>query len=260
LRSKAKQSAETYRLQLLERTSELDRVRIQLTHQTRLLEKQNAELRILSARLLTAQDDERRRIARELHDGLGQGLVLLSFDLAKVRAMAADVSPVLARAIAEKIEDCRSLAEEVRTISYLLHPPLLDEMGLIPALKCYVEGFQQRSNITVDLQLPSEKKRLPEDLETTIFRVAQECLSNVYRHSGSATACVRLSWQPDGSISLIVSDRGKGISAQKLKQIANQASGVGLRGIAERLKLHNGLVKIVVDRRGTSVRTFIPAV
>jgi signal transduction histidine kinase len=257
----SKQVAEVYRRKLSERTSELRQTRIELEKRTKLLQTQNQEVRTLSARLLCAQDQERRRIARELHDSLGQRLILLTFDLSKLRAMANQVNSTFAEAISRALSDLKSVGTELRTISYLLHPPLLDDLGLLSALRCYVEGFQKRSNISVRLQLPNEMRRLPRSLETTIFRIAQECLANVFRHSGSPTASMELRCLPGGGVSLVVSDKGRGMPPQRLRQIGNgTSSGVGLRGIEERVQLFGGYMEIISGHPGTVIRTVIPSV
>jgi signal transduction histidine kinase len=257
--STSKQAAEVYRRKLLERTTELKQTRTELAKRTKLLETQSREVRTLSARLLCAQDQERRRIARELHDSLGQKLVLLSFDLSKLRSTAHEFSASLADAISQKLNDVKSLGAEVRTISYLLHPPLLDDLGLVSALKYYVDGFQERSHISVRLQLPNQMRRLHQTLETALFRIAQECLANVFRHSGSITASVELKAHPGGGISLVVADRGRGMPPQQLRQIVSRTSlGVGLRGIEERAQLFGGYMEIGPARPGTVVRVVIP--
>jgi signal transduction histidine kinase len=256
----SKQAAEFYRKKLLQRTTELKIAQLELVKKTRSLETQNRHVRTLSARLLHAQDEERRRIARELHDSLGQGLVLLSFDLSKLRSLAKETHPALGDFLAEKLRDVQRLAGEVRSISYLLHPPLLDEMGLSSALRCFVEGFQERCKIRIDLQISKLLKRLPLDLETMVFRVIQECLTNVYRHSGSPTASIRLATGAKNKVSLTVVDRGKGIEPDRLRQLANRSyAGLGLRGIAERLKVYGGQMEILSDYSGTTVRVTIPS-
>jgi signal transduction histidine kinase len=259
--STSKQAAEVYRRKLVERTTELRQTRTELARRTKLLENQNREVRTLSARLLCAQDQERRRIARELHDSLGQKLVLLSFDLSKLRSMAHEFSAALGEAISQKLSDVKSLGAEVRTISYLLHPPLLDDLGLVSALKCYVDGFQERSCISVRLQMPNQMRRLPQSLETALFRIAQEGLANVFRHSGSVTASLELRAHAGGGISLVVADRGRGIPPHKLQQIVGRTSmGVGLRGIEERAQIFGGYMEIGSARPGTVVRVVIPPV
>ena len=212
----------------------------------------------LSGRLLTVQDDEKRRIARELHDGVGQLLVALGMNLSSISAEESKLSPGVAR----YVEESRSLIDqalsEIRTISHLLHPPLLDEVGLISALKEYVDGFGKRSKIPVSLDLPREVQRLPRDVEMSLFRIVQECLINVHRHSGSATASVHLSHR-SGEIRLQVSDEGRGINREiHDKFLAGMSSGVGLRGMRERVRQLGGKMQIQSTGNGTSVIVVLP--
>jgi PAS domain S-box-containing protein len=212
----------------------------------------------LSGRLLQLQDEEKRRIARELHDGAGQLLAALSMNIAAISTEASRLSSGVAR----NVEESRSLIDqavsEIRTISYLLHPPLLDEVGLISALHEYVNGFGERSNIRVSLDLPSDLERLPRDVELSIFRIVQECLTNVHRHSGSATARVQLSHKP-GEIQLRVSDQGRGMSREMQDKFqAGQSPGVGLRGMRERIRQLGGGIQITSSVNGTSVIVVLP--
>ncbi len=221
------------------------------------LDKANRSLRELSARLLQLQDDERRRIARELHDSVGQMLAALSMNLSAVRA---DVERL--RATAANLTDSEGLvqemSQEVRTISHLLHPPLLDEVGLASAVRWYVEGFSQRSKIEINLDLPDDFGRLPRESETAIFRVVQECLTNIHRHSGSSTAKIRLR-RRDGQVLVEVEDKGKGIPPEKLDEMASSgAPGVGIRGMRERLRQLGGTVEINANGAGTVVVARLP--
>ena len=212
----------------------------------------------LSGRLLQLQDEERRRIARELHDGAGQLLAALSMNISAISAEESRLSPGVAR----NVEESRSLIDqavsEIRTISHLLHPPLLDEVGLISALKEYVNGFGERSNIRVSLDLPSDLERLPRDVELSIFRIVQECLTNVHRHSGSATARVQLSHER-GEIQLQVSDQGRGINRETQDKFREgKSSGVGLRGMRERIRQLGGGMQIQSSGNGTSIIVVLP--
>jgi PAS domain S-box-containing protein len=221
------------------------------------LEESNKSLRELSATLLRAQDEERRRIARELHDGTGQTLVALILALTALKKKVQILDPKLAKHVFETAELARQLATELRTTSYLLHPPLLDEIGLASALRCYIEGFQQRCDIEVTFELPAEGVRLPRDLELAIFRVVQECLTNIHRHSGSPTAVIRL--QCGDELHLEVSDQGVGISPRELEKIASaRTAGVGLRGIRERLRAFKAKMSVLSNGKGTSVHVSIP--
>ena len=148
--------------------------------------------RELSARLLKLQDEERRRIARELHDGVGQLLAAMSMNAARLDGEKSNLSPDAARCADENSKLIDQVSTDIRTMSYLFHPPLLDEMGLDSALKWYVDGFAERSKIAAALELAANWERLPQDHELCLFRIAQECLTNIHRHSGSSTALVRL--------------------------------------------------------------------
>jgi signal transduction histidine kinase len=221
------------------------------------LARVNLNLRELSARLLQLQDEERRRIARELHDSVGQMLAALSMNLSTVRS---DVER-LTRTTASLIDSeslVKDMVSEVRTISYLLHPPLLDELGLPSALRWYVDGFSQRSGIQVDLDLPEDFGRLPADQETAIFRVVQECLTNIHRHSGSPIARIRVR-QRDEEISVEIADKGKGIPPEKLQEMATTGTpGVGIRGMQERLRQLGGTAEIQSSEKGTLVSVRLP--
>lgn len=233
-------AAANFQKKLLERTVQLNNTRTELARQSKILVAKHNELRSLSARLLHAQDEERRRISRELHDSLGQGLALLCFDLSRMREAIDGPHPDLARSLGEKVDLAKKLSDEVRTISYLLHPPLLDDFGLFSAVRWYAEGFEKRAKITVALQLPEKAKRLTRDMETAIFRIIQECLTNIYRHANSRTASVRIAWGSSAAL-ITVRDWGKGMSRQELHDINSRIStGLGLRGIEERVRLFGG--------------------
>ena len=241
-----------------ERTMELEQKNLQIQEQTQVLEATNQGLRQLSARLLRVQDEERRRIARDLHDSTGQVVALLSMNLFALEIEAGKLDPELAKSIAENAQIVNQVSGELRTISYLLHPPLLDEMGLESALRWYLEGFGQRSGIKVSLELACDFGRLSADLETAVFRVVQECLTNIHRHSESPTAAVQL-YQSSGKLILQIKDEGKGIPAAKLSVISSSGvPGVGLRGIREQIKDFHGELEIMSDEKGTHVKVAIP--
>jgi len=217
----------------------------------------NRNLRELSARLMQLQDDERRRIARELHDSVGQMLAALSMNLANVRSDVERLAQTAAT-LSDSESLVQDMSTEVRTISHLLHPPLLDEAGLSSALRWYVEGFSQRSRIQVDLDLPDGFGRLPAELETAIFRVVQECLTNIHRHSGSPVAKIRLR-RKEESVRVEIEDKGRGIPFEKQQLMATSGSvGVGIRGMKERLRQLHGTVEIESDSSGTVVRVRLP--
>ena len=219
----------------------------------------NRSLRELSARLMQLQDDERRRIARELHDSVGQMLVALGMNLSTVKADLERLSKAIS-AVTDSASLVDDLNTEIRTISHLLHPPLLDEAGLASALRWYSDGFAQRSKIKVDLDLPGQFGRLSSELETTIFRVVQECLTNIHRHSGSSVARIRLR-HSDGEVVVTVADEGRGLSRAKQDEVADTGTpGVGLRGMRERVRQLGGSLEINSDGegRGTSVMVRLP--
>jgi PAS domain S-box-containing protein len=217
-------------------------------------------LRLLSGELMHLQDQERRRIARELHDSAGQMLAALSMNLELLRSENGDLSSGAARIVRESLGLIQELSSDLRTISHLLHPPLLDEVGLASGLKSYLEGFTERSRIKVDLELPEELGRMPQDLETAIFRVVQECLTNIHRHSQSATATVHIT-RSETEMCVEVHDHGKGIPAEKrLEMEAGGTPGVGIRGMRERLRQLGGSLQIESGAQGTTVFARLPVV
>src|SRR6266436_10271897 len=221
------------------------------------LDRTNQNLRELSARLMQLQDDERRRIARELHDSVGQMLAALGMNLTAVET---DIERLVKTA--NKVNDSAALVQElsreVRTISHLLHPPLLDEAGLASALHWYVEGFAERSKIKVDLEIPGDFARLSRDAETAIFRTVQECLTNIHRHSESPTARIRVIVS-DGHVCVEVEDRGRGIPAEKQFEMASTGTpGVGIRGMRERLRRLGGSLDIHSHGKGTLIMARLP--
>lgn len=241
--------------------SELEEHVLERTHELedRIAKQEHAEqaLRDLSWRLLRAQDHERRRIARELHDSTGQSLAALTMMLSRMQERAGGDSE-LSRQLNESEQITRSLSDELRTTSYLLHPPLLDEMGLQSSLQWYIEGFKERSNIAVSLHLPKSSKRLPADLELMVFRVVQECLTNVHRHSSSPSATISLSNSND-KLTLEIRDQGKGMDADRLAAVMGSGIvGFGLRGMRERVKGFGGELELFSDAQGTLVRATIP--
>jgi PAS domain S-box-containing protein len=210
-------------------------------------------LRLLSGQLLHLQDQERRRIARELHDSAGQLLTALGMNLSLVESQNGNNAPGTAKAIRESIDLVQELSRELRTISHLLHPPLLDEVGLASALRSYLDGFTERSKIRVDLELPEDLGRLPQELETAIFRIVQECLTNIHRHSGSPVARICIT-RSDSQVSLEVEDKGKGIPLEKRQVLDSEdAAGVGIRGMRERLRHLGGSLEIKSTETGTVV-------
>jgi signal transduction histidine kinase len=210
-----------------------------------------------SVLLMKIQNEERRRIARELHDSAGQTLAVLAMNLAQWVDRVETIAPNLADEGKDINELVQQLSREIRTTSYLLHPPLLDEVGLASALKSYIEGLAQRSGIVVTLNITENLHRLPGDVELAVFRLVQECLTNVHRHSESPTAGIRISIEAE-ILRVEVSDQGKGISAERLEAIRVGGSGVGIRGIRERLRQFGGELRIEAAQPGTHVIASIP--
>jgi PAS domain S-box-containing protein len=213
----------------------------------------------LAGRLLQLQDEERRHIARELHDSVGQQLAALNMNTSNVSKEKEKLSESAAHSVEENLVLVRQVLEEIRTLSHLLHPPLLDEIGLGSALTEYVDGFVERSKIQVRLELPQDLERLPREYELSLFRIVQECLTNIHRHSGSSTAVVRLSRTPE-EITLEVSDQGRGIDPETQERFfAGRTSGVGLRGMRERVRQIGGALQIQSTAGGTTVLAILPS-
>jgi signal transduction histidine kinase len=230
---------------------------LRIKERTAQLDLANRNLRDLSARLLQMQDDERRRIARELHDSVGQLLVGLSLNMSTVRAEIERLTKA-ATVLSDSENLIQEMSKEVRTISHLLHPPLLDEAGLTSAIRWYIDGFAQRSNIKVELDCPDDFGRLPRDVETAMFRLVQESLTNIHRHSGSLVAKIRCR-RTHERIFIDVEDHGTGIPAEKLAALASVGTpGVGLRGMRERVRQLGGDLEIKSDAKGTTVAARLP--
>jgi signal transduction histidine kinase len=218
----------------------------------------NEGLRELSARLLKMRDEERRRLARELHDSVGQLLAAITMNLDMIGRESDKLSPPSVQALADNSSMVREVMQSIRTISHLLHPPLLDEAGLPSALQWYVDEFSKRSGIRVDLDCEDSTDRLPSEMETAIFRIVQECLGNVHRHSESQTASIRLEISGDRAL-VEVRDDGKGISPSMQEELKSKGHmGVGLRGIRERIAQFGGELQIDSGSSGTVVTAVIP--
>jgi two-component system NarL family sensor kinase len=219
-----------------------------------LVEQRTAALRRLSVKLLSVQDEERRRIARELHDSLGQDLTAAKISLDMLAQESDSSSAYLQEA---RILVDRSISD-TRTLSHLLHPPLLDEAGFVSAARWYVEGFGRRSGITTQLYLPEHTYRRSRRIETALFRILQEALTNVHRHSGSRTVDVRVDGD-DTRVVLTVRDFGMGVPREVLDRFWKTGNvGVGLAGIRERLKELGGSLEIESNLDGTILRATIP--
>ncbi len=215
--------------------------------------KQQAEL---TSRIQQMQDDERRRIARELHDSVGQLLAAISMNIARIKDEAGKLSPPVARLISDNEAMVNQISDEIRTISHLLHPPLLDEVGLPSALRWYTDGFSQRSNIQTTLDIPEQFDRLSPDMEIAIFRAIQECLTNIHRHSGSPSCSIKII-QDDDKLRIEVKDLGRGIPESKQTSLAS-SGGVGLRGMQERIRQLGGTFEILTSPKGTLIAATLP--
>ena len=216
-------------------------------------------LRQLSARLLQLQDEERRRIARDLHDITGQKIAVLSMSLDRLARLTEQRKPEAKESIKESRDIVSQIGEEIRTLSYILHPPLLDECGLASAVHWYAEGFQKRSSIKLEVEVDADLPRLPADAETTLFRVVQESLTNVHRYSGSSSAKIRIS-ESSGEVLLEVIDYGHGIKSgtARAKLDGPAPLGVGIPGMRERLHQLGGELSVDFGTSGTRVSATLP--
>jgi PAS domain S-box-containing protein len=220
--------------------------------------KAEESLRVLSGRLLQLKDEEQRRIARDLHDSAGQILTLLKMNLVPLEVRLEKEHPEFAKPVAQSIALVDQLTSEIRTLSHLLHPPLLDELGLPAALHWYVDEFAKRSKIKVDLDYPPNYQRLPREVETALFRIVQECLTNIHRHSGSPTASIRFR-QSSSEITCEVKDEGKGMPPQHVSNVALPAmTGIGLSGMQERVRQLGGNLTIDSNSYGTAIIARVP--
>ena len=210
----------------------------------------------LTSRVQRLQDDERRRIARELHDSIGQLLVAIGMNTASIKMESGQLSPEVAQLVDDNARMVEEISNEIRTMSHLLHPPLLDEVGLSSAIRWYIEGFAERSKIETVLEIPEKMDRLPQNMEIAVFRAVQECLTNIHRHSGSSSCSVKVS-REDGNLLVEVKDSGRGIP--QAKQLTLPASGgVGLRGMQERIRQIGGNMEIDSSPQGTIITARIP--
>ena len=238
---------------VLERTTELHRKNEELV-------KQEGVVRELSGRLLQMQDEERRRFARELHDSVGQLLAAISMNISRLLQEKDKLGEPARTCLDENANLVDQVSKEIRTISHLLHPPLLDEAGLESAIRWYIEGFAERSQIRVQLDMPADFDRLSSDQEIAVFRVVQECLTNIHRHSESARAIIRIT-RGDGQVHLEVRDEGKGIPPEQQVALNSYgAMGVGFRGMRERLRQLGGSLQILSSEEGTVISATLPVV
>ena len=239
-----------------ERTAELSDTNLELSREIKERKRAEAELRSLAAKVLKVQDEERRRIARDLHDGVGQTIAGALMALAEVRSELS--LPAECESGLRQVEDMlQHGSREVRTVSHLLHPPLLDESGLMSAIRWYAEEFSKRSKIAVTLELEEKWNRLTQEIETAVFRIVQEALTNVYRHSKAEVARIEI-MSDEESLLLKIKDNGKGIPANTLSEAPNGKTGVGLASMRERATLLGGTFCICSDGNGTTVSVSIP--
>jgi signal transduction histidine kinase len=232
---------------------------IKMTRESEGLLRQSAgSYRVLSARVLELQDRERRRVARELHDSVGQYLAVLRMNLGQMGAEANSSSEPLSL-LPEVVELTDRAIGEVRTISYLLHPPMLDDVGLDGAVRWYAEGFAKRSGLEVKVDVPEMAERLPKEVELALFRTLQESLTNVHRHAAARTVEIKLRREGD-EITLVVRDDGKGLAPEVLARFeAGLAGGVGLAGMRERVTELGGQFEVESSSRGTRLSARVPA-
>jgi PAS domain S-box-containing protein len=234
-----------------------DNLEKRVQERTEELKTANENLRDLSGRLLKMQDEERRRLARELHDSVGQILGAIGMNLSVVQSQSHKLDLAGQRSVSENAHLVQQVSSEIRTISHLLHPPLLEIAGLVSALRWYVDGFSERSKIKVDLEIPADFDRLSDDADLTIFRIVQECLTNIHRHSGSTTAAIRIH-KEDKNLIVQILDRGIGIPIEKQIELTESGrSGVGFSGMRERLRQLGGTLEIQSDGNGTVVRAIV---
>jgi PAS domain S-box-containing protein len=214
----------------------------------------------LSGKLLRSQDDERRHIARELHDSLGQYLSVLNMNVGTLARTVLGLTEQQRKMFAETVDLLETCSREVRTVSYLMHPPMLDEVGLVSALLWYAKGFSERCDIQVKIDAADISKRLPKLVETAFFRITQEALTNIYRHSQSQTAVIRLQ-ECDGGIAIEIADNGSGLDADLLESVGSEnggPKGVGIRGMRERMREMGGTLHLVSNKSGTLICAHIP--
>jgi two-component system, NarL family, sensor kinase len=225
-------------------------------------ERKRAEeaIRDISARLHKVQDEERRRMARELHDSTVQRLAAIVMNLGLLEDAMPGEDSKARKILAGTVALAEQCSQELRTLSYLLHPPLLDQLGLVSALRSYVDGFSARSGIRVSVDAPEDMGRLPGDVELALFRVVQESLGNVHRHSGGGTVKIRLTRAAD-RLTLEVNDDGRGIPSETLEAVRKGVTagyGVGIAGMRERMRLVDGSFEIRSGPNGTAVRATVP--
>ena len=221
--------------------------------------KSEEKLRRLSSRLLQLQDEERRRLGRDLHDSLAQLVLAVNLRLAQVTRSSPKLENAGRQLLSEARETLQEMSRQIRTLSYLLHPPLLDELGLASAIREYAKGFSDRSGIRLNVEIQEDFQRLSQEAETALFRIVQESLTNIQKHSGSPTASLRLAGEPS-AVNLEVRDSGRGMPAVPDRKAEQSGArfGVGILGMRERLTQLGGELQIESNGSGTTVRARIP--
>jgi PAS domain S-box-containing protein len=222
---------------------------------TRELERAERSLRALNHKLMLAQDEERRRLSLELHDSVGQLIAALQWKLVSAQEIVYDSEAAMAGYIAVCLGLAEDISKEIRTISHLLHPPLLDEAGLSAALHNYVEGVRERSGLSVFVEIDPDLGRLSQDLEMAVFRIVQEALTNIRRHARTSEAFVRIHLEVK-SLLVEIEDRGQGIA--DFTSLDKQRTGVGLRGMGERVRRLAGQFQVRSGENGTLVKATFP--
>ena len=250
-------SEERLRKLAVELETQVDIRTAELIRQNEDMEIQSVQLREVSRRLLQTQDEERRHIARELHDSAGQTLTVLSMNFEQLASAVKQNAPGLSGHLEKSRKLIEQLTQDIRTTAYLLHPPLLDELGLSAALRAYIRGLRERSSLNIQLRIPDNFERLSVETELTVFRLVQECLTNIHRHSGSKTAQIDIVRRPR-SVSVEIRDEGKGISPEKLADVQTQGASLGIRGMQERVRQLRGEMTIESGSGGTVISATFP--
>lgn len=237
--------------QVLTRT----RLEKRVSDRTRKLKRAEETLRALNHQLMRVQDEERRRLALALHDSVGQSIAALHWRLVLLEEDAKHAGSLAKKNIALCLDLAENVSQEIRTISLLLYPPTLDEAGLLPALKVYIEGVRERSGLAVYLEIDSDLGRLPKDLEMAAFRIVQEALTNIHRHARTGEAFVRIQRDPT-FLCLEIEDHGQGIA--KFSSVDTLNRGLGLTGMRDRVRHLSGKFDLLSDATGTLVKATLP--
>jgi signal transduction histidine kinase len=255
--SKLRSARDHLEQRVKERTIELSRINDDLTSEVKERGRAERDLRSLSAKVLRIQDEERRRIARDLHDGVGQTLTGALLAVSQATSCPEPL-PTSCQSGLRDVEDLLQQAiREVRTVSHLLHPPLLDESGVLSAVRWYAEGFSKRSGVKVTLDFDEQTDRFGPDVETGLFRIIQEALTNVHRHSRAEAVHIKITSRNE-RLTLSIQDDGKGISSDALRTAPNGRQGVGLSSMRERSALLGGTFAVETDSCGTLIVVSVP--